>query len=467
MIWNYIYVYLSVECWPQLSAFLDTGSAAVLTLKLVTTQNRLIETLQPVLGVSGFEVQLCASLDEVDQADLIILAPTSFAEKDFQQFSQHPMADEAEWVLISDGKPNRWLDKLMTNGVSYHFRAPLDNRHITEVLHEYYRELTEEQEQRSRQPISSNLDQFGLLLGSSPAMRRLYRLIRRVSQTDANVMLVGESGSGKELAARTVHEQSPRAAAPFIAINCAALTPELVESELFGHVRGAFTGAESDREGCFEQGNGGTLFLDEVTEMPLELQSKLLRVLESGEFRRVGSEKVQKTDVRIVAATNRQPVTAIDDGFLREDIYFRLAHFPIQLPPLRKRGNDIIELAQHFLAYRNQATGTHKQLTDDAREGLIAWHWPGNVRELKHCIEKAHILAVNDISMNELSSIQPGRENDVPDVTDIAPGVSLKDAEKALILATLEACDGNKTHAAEKLGISVKTLYNKLEQYQS
>ena len=437
-------------------------------LHLIAGSSELSSQVLPTLEASGFKVSqaIDISADQITRpvADLVVYVPDHFDEESYNLFMNHPLADDAEWIIISDGKPNPWLDKMMSQGVSYHFRTPFDVVHIGEVVDDFYKEIKQEKVGQSNAPVTSNLDQFGLLLGSSPSMRRLYRLIRRVSQTDANVLLIGESGSGKELAARTVHQQSPRADKPFIAINCAALTPELVESELFGHRKGAFTGAVSDHVGFFEQGGDGTLFLDEVTEMPLALQSKLLRVLETGAFTRLGSDKVQMTHVRVVAATNRTPLEAIEQGFLREDLYFRLAHFPIHLPPLRKRGTDILELARHFLAYRNQKAGIVKAFTPEAEEAIANYDWPGNVRELKHTIERAHILALGDISLAELPSLTDKPQTEVtPDM--IKPGVTLKDAEKALILATLEAVDHNKTVAAEQLGVSVKTLYNKLEKY--
>ena len=293
-------------------------------------------------------------------------------------------------------------------------------------------------------------------------MHKLYRLIRRVSQTDASVFLIGESGCGKEVAARTIHEQSERANEPMVSVNCAALAADLIESELFGHEKGAFTGAVNQHIGFFEQGGNGTLLLDEITEMPLALQSKLLRVLESGEFRRVGSDVVRQSKVRIIAATNREPEEAIEAGFLREDLYFRLAHFPIKLPPLRQRDNDVIELAKHFLAYRNEATNSGKVFSDEVLDIFAQYSWPGNVRELKHCVERAHILAEDVITVADLPDFGNGHaavEN------DIGPGTSIKDAEKSLILSTLEACHQNKTKAAKQLGITVKTLYNKLDQY--
>ncbi len=431
-------------------------------LHLVTDDLALAQQLATPLTQAGYQLTQSTTLHEPFRADLVVYGPSHFGEQDYREYRQHPLAHQADWLLVSDGTPNPWLDKLMRRGVAYHFRKPLDLDHLQQVLAEFRDELAEQSSSCAQAPLRSNLDQYGLLLGSSEVMRRLYRLIRRVSRTDANVLLVGESGSGKELAARTIHQQSQRAAEPFVAVNCAALSAELVESELFGHVKGAFTGALKDHSGFFERGAAGTLFLDEITEMPLELQSKLLRVLETGEFRRVGSDKVQYTKVRIIAATNRSPDEAIDGGFLREDLYFRLAHFPIQLPPLRQRDDDIVELARHFLAYRNVETGTDKAFTQGAIDAIAQYSWPGNVRQLKHCIERAHILAVNEIGLGELPDL-----TEKPLATeDIAPGTTLRDAERSLILATLEACQQNKTQAAQQLGVSVKTLYNKLEKYR-
>jgi DNA-binding NtrC family response regulator len=446
------------------------GETPMPTLHLVSPDEVLVESLLPVLEHSGFRFSHSADLYDASavpmDVDLVLFAPTRFNESDYAQLAENPLSTDAEWMIITDGKPNPLIDALMAHGASYHFRKPLDIKHIADVLADCFNELKEEKAARAKKAVTSNLDQFGLLLGSSSAMRLLYRLIRRVSQTDANVLLIGESGSGKELAARTIHQQSQRAHKPFVAVNSAALTPELVESELFGHTKGAFTGAVKDHAGFFEQGNGGTLFLDEITEMPLSLQSKLLRVLESGEFTRVGSDTLQKTDVRVIAATNRNPMEAIDQGFMREDLYFRLAHFPVNLPPLRKRASDIVELAKHFLAYRNAATDTNKQFSQEALDAISHYHWPGNVRELKHTIERAHILAVEEISTQELPSLFE-HLNDDADVSldDIKPGTTLKDAEKALIMATLDDCEHNKTQAADQLGISIKTLYNKLERY--
>ncbi|CAG9295735.1 sigma-54 interaction domain-containing protein [Celerinatantimonas diazotrophica] len=432
----------------------------------ISDNEQLYTLLHPVLKKIGFSVTCHTHLGDVqssdDAIDLVVFAPSQFGQQDYLNFIDHPLSNSADWILISDGNPNRWCDKMMNHGVAYHFRQPLELEHIGEVFQEFANEYCTDNRPPKEQALSSHLDQFGLLLGSSAPMRRLYRLIRRVAPTDSNVLLIGESGSGKELAAQTIHQQSLRADKPFIAVNCAAFSSELIESELFGHEKGAFTGAIANRDGLFAQCQSGTLFLDEITEMPLALQSKLLRVLETGEYQKLGSEQPQSVNVRIVAATNRDPLSAIEENYLREDLYFRLAHFPIQLPALNQRGDDILALAKHFLAYRNQQTGACITLTPEAEQQLSQYSWPGNVRELKHCIERAHILANNQITLNELPTItQPSQIHP----TSIGPGTSIKEAEKTLIIDTLKACENNKTRAAELLGISVKTLYNKLHSY--
>ncbi len=432
-------------------------------LLLITTDEILSAKLSKLLSTCNFSLVQVADLTEQDyQADLVIFAPQKATESDYKLFETHPLQNTADWILLSDGMPNKWLDLMMSKGGAYHFRQMSDFTPLIEVAQEFATEFKQLKKNRHTATLTSTLDQYGSLLGSSAAMHKLYRLIRRVSQTDANVFLIGESGCGKEVAARTIHEQSERANEPMVSVNCAALAADLIESELFGHEKGAFTGAVNQHIGFFEQGGNGTLLLDEITEMPLALQSKLLRVLESGEFRRVGSDVVRQSKVRIIAATNREPEEAIEAGFLREDLYFRLAHFPIKLPPLRQRDNDVIELAKHFLAYRNKATNSGKVFSDELLDIFAQYSWPGNVRELKHCVERAHILAEDVITVADLPEFNNGQsaiEN------DIGPGTSIKDAEKSLILSTLEACQQNKTKAAKQLGITVKTLYNKLDQY--
>ncbi|MFP8968529.1 sigma-54 interaction domain-containing protein [Pokkaliibacter sp. CJK22405] len=374
---------------------------------------------------------------------------------------------QIEIMMMSDGTPNPLIDSAMRQGASFHFRLPLEENLLTDILTDIVNEV--QASDPAVASIRSDLDQFGLLLGSSDTMRRVYRMIRKVADTDASVMIIGESGCGKELVANTLHLMSSRINNPFIAINSSAFSSELIESELFGHEKGAFTGAHKSYRGIFEQAHEGTLFLDEVTEMPIELQAKLLRVLETGSFSRLGSEEVLQTDVRVIAATNRSPEEAIANGRLREDLYFRLAQFPIELPPLRTRGEDILGLAKHFLAYRNASDKTQKFFSNEAIYSIENYSWPGNVRELKHLIERAHILAHDEITLEHLGiepDYTPAAER--PDNALVIPAdAGLEEMERQVILQTLERFEGNKTRAAEQLGISIKTLYNKLEKYRS
>jgi DNA-binding NtrC family response regulator len=298
-------------------------------------------------------------------------------------------------------------------------------------------------------------------------MQRVYDEILRVATTDATVFLVGESGTGKELAAESLHALSTRRAKPFLPVNCAALSPGLVESELFGHERGSFTGADRRRAGVFERAEGGTLFLDEITEMPLELQVKLLRVLESGRLCRVGGDRPIDVDVRVIAATNRDPEEAVAQGQLRADLYYRLMVFPVILPPLRKRPDDIDAIAEHYLERLNREAESDKCFTETARSELLRREWPGNARELRNAVSRAFILAPEAITP-ECFPLRPLGEASVDEGSlGIQVGMSVAEAERRLVLATLERVRGNKKQAAEILGISVKTVYSRLSVYRA
>ncbi len=307
---------------------------------------------------------------------------------------------------------------------------------------------------------------FGQMLGNSSAMQTLYDQVSRVAPTEATVLLIGESGTGKELAAQTIHDLSLRRKQPFLPVNCGAISPNLIESELFGHERGSFTGADRQHKGYFERANGGTLFLDEITEMPVELQVKLLRVLETGVFMRVGTNREIDTDVRVIAATNRDPEEAVADGKLRADLYHRLNVFPLQLPPLRERGKDVELLAQHFLDQLNAHNNTKKTFLPQAMDTLRAYNWPGNVRELRNYVQRAYIMSDDTGISTEAVPLQVSTTQTSSGSTLTIPvGTSLASADKKIILATLEQCGGVKKRAAELLGISLKTLYNRLEEY--
>jgi DNA-binding NtrC family response regulator len=278
------------------------------------------------------------------------------------------------------------------------------------------------------------------------------------------VLLTGESGTGKELAAQTVHDLSRRKKAPFLPLNCGAVSPQLIESELFGHEKGSFTGADRQHKGYFERAHGGTMFLDEITEMPQELQVKLLRVLESGTFTRVGTTTPISADVRVLAATNRSPEAAVTDGKLREDLYHRLNVFPIAMPPLRERGTDIELLAEHFLAILNKQEGASKGFAPATIAALYAHSWPGNVRELKNYVQRAFILADDVIDAN-LAPAAVAAPESAP-LLSVRVGTTLEEVSRRLIEATLAEC-GSKRKAADMLGISLKTLYNRLAAYKS
>jgi two-component system, NtrC family, response regulator AtoC len=308
------------------------------------------------------------------------------------------------------------------------------------------------------------LGRFGRILGGSQRMQVLYDQLSRVAPTSATVLLIGESGTGKELAAHTVHELSRRREAPFLPLNCGAVAPQLIETELFGHERGSFTGADRQHKGFFERANGGSIFLDEITEMPMELQVKLLRVLETGTFTRVGGAAQIASDVRIIAATNRDPEKAVTDGKLREDLYHRLNVFPIHLPPLRERGVDIEQLALSFLEEQNVAEGTSKSFSRDALVRLYQYHWPGNVRELRNYVQRAYIMA-DDIVEGEIAvtGAQPRVEDGT--IITIHVGTPLAEVERRVTMATLAYCGQVKRKAAQILGVSLKTLYNRLETY--
>ena len=312
---------------------------------------------------------------------------------------------------------------------------------------------------------------YGHLVGRAACMQRVYQQIARVAQTGVTVLVTGESGTGKELVARTLHDESRRRERPFLAVNCGAISPQLMESEIFGHEKGSFTGADRQHLGFFERADGGTLFLDEVTEMPLELQVKLLRVLETGSFMRVGSTQLRQTDVRIVAATNRDPWHAVEEGRLREDLLYRLNVFPIALPPLRERLDDLGLLCAHFLDEIGQREGGVKRLSPAALDKLAEYRWPGNVRELRNVLQRVYVMSEGDSITTEWlpangPALAPAAAAEDPDLR-VALGTPLADVEQRLILQTLRHYGNHRERTAAALGVSLKTLYNKLKAYES
>ena len=301
-------------------------------------------------------------------------------------------------------------------------------------------------------------------------MQDVFRIIGRLSRSSISVLINGESGTGKELVAHALHRHSPRAKAPFIALNMAAIPKDLIESELFGHEKGAFTGAERRREGLFAQANKGTIFLDEIGEISPLMQVKLLRVIQEREFQRVGGEQVVKVDVRIVAATNKDLKAEVEAGRFRQDLYFRLNVVTLDIPPLRQRVEDVPLLAMHFLEhFAGKNNKTVKGFTPTAMDKLLKYPWPGNVRELENAVERSVVLLVGEyIGERELppSIVGDPSVNDGKESYGALVGLSLEEAEKIVIMKTVEACDGNKSEAARRLGITRKTLQTKLIHYE-
>jgi DNA-binding NtrC family response regulator len=357
-------------------------------------------------------------------------------------------------------------------GVSDYLTKPVDVLRLKAICDNVKRlwELNEQIGELEEELLQ--LGRFGKIVGASPAMQHVYQLIRRVAPTDATVLLTGERGTGKDLAAQTIHRRSRRKRKLCLPINCGAVSPNLIESELFGHEKGSFTGATRTHRGYFERASGGTLFLDEITEMPLELQVKLLRVLETGTLLRIGGDEPIQVDVRVIAASNRRLEDAVAEGKLREDLLDRLNVFPIHLPPLRERFGDVERLAEQFLAELNRAeppgpdgTRAQKRLTEEAMKHLAECPWPGNVRELKNVIHRAFILADQEIGP-EFLACEPTRAPMAASASmSFRVGTPMAEVEKRVILATLQHCAGDKRKTAEVLGLSLRTLYYRLNSY--
>jgi DNA-binding NtrC family response regulator len=368
-------------------------------------------------------------------------------------------------LLTAQGTVESAVEAIKDGAYDY-LSKPVDPNRLRILLQKSVERQSTLREVRTLRRQLRDSGSFGRIIGNSPGIRSVYRVIEQAAPTQASVLISGESGTGKELIAQTIHELSPRATFPFVAINCAAIPETLLESEIFGHEKGAFTGAHDRRTGVFELAHRGTLFLDEIAEMQPATQVKLLRVLQERTFRRLGGRQEQSVDVRVIAATNVDPLEAARTGKLREDLFYRLNVFNIELPALRERKEDIPLLVQSFLNEFNRINGKNvRALEQDAMYILENYPWPGNIRELRNVIERATILAEGDfVEVKHLPAmlVQRGEES-LPTLT-LAPGTTVDEAERKLIILTLEHCRNNKTKAAEILGISLKTLHNKLNR---
>src|SRR3989442_292781 len=503
------------------------------------------ETLAALISTEGFTVATAGSLRDarrqmaLQEPDIVLLDLVLPDGNGMQLFEDAKALPNTEVVLITGHASLETSIQALRLGAADYLVKPLNMKQLHGVLSRVTKpsalkaevaHLTEELERDGH---------FGPLWGRAPAMRRVYEQIVRVSATAVTVFITGESGSGKEVVARAVHDLSRRPSRPFLAVNCGAISPHLIESEIFGHEKGSFPGADRQHQGFFERAATGTLFLDEITEMSMELQVKLLRVLETGRFMRVGSTQTLQTDVRVIAATNRCPYEAVASGKLREDLLYRLNVFPIELPPLRERLTDVPLLAQHFMEAISQREGQAKQFTASALKQLAQYSWPGNVRELRNAVQRAYVMEPGPLvgqewlprppvaiaqqpvpvhpaahalhlqqvpQMPQMPHMPQARSMPMsaplnapvsapltapitPTITAHAPadhahavatydlpdtepatiqlpiGMTMAQAERLLIQATLKQCKYQKERTAAVLGISLKTLYNRLRDY--
>ncbi|MGV8899671.1 MAG: sigma-54-dependent transcriptional regulator [Burkholderiaceae bacterium] len=441
---------------------------------LVDDDKATANVLAEVLAGKGFTTAMASSLQQAQEriaeqrADVVLLNIQLPDGNDGMHLLRQIIANGASEIIITTCHPSVvTLARLSRMGAIDCLMNPVDIEHLKAILSRV-QHLPATKNTLDTPPVQlQHSSYFGRLQGTSAAMQKVYLQIERVAPTAATVFIMGESGTGKELVAQTLHDLSPRRAHPFIAVNCGAISPHLIESELFGHEKGSFTGALREHKGYFERANGGTLFLDEITEMSPELQVKLLRVLEARTFMRVGSGREIDIDVRMIAATNRIPEEAVADGKLREDLLYRLQVFPLSLPPLRQREQDVTLLANAYLDELNRAGCSAKTFAPDALILLQNHNWPGNVRELRNAIHRAYILA-DDLIDAKSFALQPEK----PDQTagpfiQVRVGSTVAEMERRLILATLEQCQGAKEKAADMLGVSLKTLYNRLREYES
>ncbi len=448
----------------------DAGQSKL--VMVVEDEPAMREVLRIRLGQWGFEV---CTADSVEAAERLLkradpsVVVCDVALPDGSGLDLLPALRGASQrrpviMITAHGTIDTAVEALKRGAVDF-LTKPLDHQKLRAVLEEA---LAVADERGAVQQIEASLAGargLGGLVGTSAPMLEVYRTIEVLAGSGASALITGESGTGKELVARAIHDLGARASKPYVAVNAAAIPEGLMESELFGHEKGAFTGAVAPHAGCFELANHGTLFLDEIAEMPAALQPKFLRTLENGKVRRLGGSHEVTFDVRVLAATNREPEEAVREGRLRADLYYRLNVFTITLPPLRERAEDVPLLAQHFVGLFNKKHGAAVEgLRRDALGLLAEYPWPGNVRELRNVLERAVILAKGGwIETVHLPPYLRGGANRAGQ--RLGAGLTMAEAERLLILDTLKACGNNKAEAARRLGVDVKTIRNKLKSY--
>ena len=435
-------------------------------------EKHIVEGLQMLLADDGYEVDTATdgklAWEKVREGDYgVVLADLRMPELDglalFKKMRDAGIPSEL--IIITGSASVDTAVAAMREGAYDYLEKPLNVERLKALLPKALEAFRVKQANRALEERLKGLTRFGDLIGQSEEMREIYGTIEAAAPSNASIFIVGESGTGKELVARAIHEKSNRAKGPFIAINCAAFPREILENELFGHEKGAFTGAINEKAGCFELADGGTLFLDEVAEMEPDIQVKFLRALEQRSFRRLGGKKEIHVDIRVVSATNKDIGRAIDEGKLRDDLYHRLAVIPLKLPPLRERRGDVRILAEHFLRrFSEENQKKIKGFAPEAQEFINSYRWPGNVRELKNTLERAVILArgteVTLADMRAFELIQAeDRELRIP------VGTSIEQAERTLVLKTFSFVDGDHQRAATLLGIDEEALRNRLTTF--
>lgn len=434
------------------------------TVLLIDDEEGLRKLLSRIIGLEGFKVEeagtLKAANDNLKRKEIdVILCDVKLPDGNGVDFvkeakTKYPLSEIillTAYGNIPDGV------RAIKNGAFDYITKGNDNDRIIPLL---YQAIDKVAAQKKSAIKIKEKGTFGFedIIGSSAAIQNAIALAKKIAPTDTNVLLLGETGTGKEIFANAIHSSSKRSSKSFIAINCSAFTKDLLEGELFGHKAGAYTGATKDKQGLIELAHEGTLFLDEIGEMNIDLQSKLLRVIENKEFIKLGDVKTTKVDVRIIAATNRDLKKGIEAGEFREDLYYRLNVFTIELPPLRKRVEDIPELATHFASYYAGKQNKFLRMSKEALRLLMKHSWKGNTRELRNVLERASILADNEILPEHLPY-------DIQKQDQSSQGLTLASVEKNHIQKVLEFTKGNKTKAAEALGIGLTTLYRKMEEY--
>jgi len=451
--------------------------SAKLRVLIVDDEENAREGLKELLDSWGYEVALAADgkagLDLVKRFQPnVILSDLIMPELNGMDLldklkSEKLLGDSVVIILSAHGKIDTAVESIKKGAYDF-LTKPVDVVRLKILLENISKRSLVDQEMAVLRDKVRRLGTFGKLNGTTPKMKSVFKQIQVIAPTTASVLITGESGTGKELVAKAIHQNSKRKDKPYIAINCAAIPESLLENELFGHDKGAFTGAVSQEGGCFELADGGTIFLDEIGEMTPDMQTKLLRVLENGTFRRIGGKKEIQVDVRVIAATNRNLEEHVEEGGFREDLFYRLNVFSIKLPPLRDRAEDLPLLAQNFVEEFNlKCDKSVKGLSREALNVVKKYSWPGNVRELKNVIERAVIVCTGDfIDVGDLPENLTSKAHKAPSV-EFRLGQTMEDVERDFLFHTINYVDGNKTKAAKMLNISLKTLHNKLAKYKS